>query len=80
MYCRKCGVELRAGARFCQKCGAEAPKAESMSVPRPSSETSPSVTAYETGKEPSLIKTVPEPSGNSSNGQFHEWFSNAGDL
>ena len=26
MFCRKCGAELKPGARFCAKCGAEVPE------------------------------------------------------
>ena len=80
MYCKKCGVELRAGAKFCQKCGAEVPKAKTMSTELPSTGAHSSAPAYSMEKEPALVKTIPESSENRSNGQFHEWFSQAGDL
>ena len=34
MFCRKCGVELRAGAMFCHKCGHPAPVPDGR-APRP---------------------------------------------
>ena len=70
MFCRKCGAELRikAGAKFCGKCGAPI-AASKTSVPEPE-------------KKPTLISSMPKPgsSGTSSNGEKDNWFSDAGDL
>lgn len=76
MFCRKCGVELRAGAMFCHKCGHPAPAPDGR-VPRPSSSAAPSSEAHHA---PGLINTMPKQEERSSGGQFEEWFSDAGDL
>ena len=107
MFCRKCGVELRAGAKFCAKCGTPAPaKAPEPVRPvepvkpvrpvNPAEEVKTVMTREESEKkviyvpptktieapkdEPKLVVTLGETKASSSNGQFDEWFSEAGDL
>ena len=92
MFCRKCGTEFRAGARFCGKCGSPKPvikpaaakaTTSSASAPKKVLETpkrSPETPKPE--KKSVLISSKPKPgsSGSSSNGQFDNWFSDPGDL
>ncbi len=33
MFCKKCGTQLRTGAKFCAKCGAPAPTAVAAATP-----------------------------------------------
>ena len=92
MFCRKCGTEFSAGARFCGKFGspkpvikpaAEKATTSSASAPKKVLETpkrSPETPKPE--KKSVLISSMPKPgsSGSSSNGQFDNWFSDPGDL
>ena len=86
MFCRKCGTEFRAGARFCGKCGSPKPaKATTLSASAPKKVPETSKRSPETPKPEKksvLISSMPKPgsSGSSSNGQFDNWFSDPGDL
>lgn len=88
MFCRKCGVEVRAGAKFCHKCGHPAPVSggtASAGARMPggtaSAEARMPGSPYVSEKEkPGLIKTMPEQTDRNSEEQFQEWFSDAGDL
>ena len=74
MFCRKCGTEFRAGARFCGKCGSPKP------VIKPAA--AKATTSSASAPKSVLISSMPKPgsSGSSSNGQFDNWFSDPGDL
>lgn len=94
MYCRKCGADIRLNAKFCAKCGTPVaivpeakPEAARPKVPVVPSEP-PRETAVEIPRAPGikpeepakLMINIPETKQNSSNGQFHEWFTEADDL
>lgn len=83
LFCRKCGAEIRHGAKFCAKCGETAPSAKPSVATAPETYKPPVKPPEEVKKAeeaPKLIITLPETKSGGSNGQFDEWFSDAGDL
>lgn len=86
-HCRKCGAPLRRNAKFCAKCGTPVATPTGAGSTPPPVKPPVSPTPDERKPEPEdekpakLITTLPkEPSGNSTNGRFDEFFSDAGDL
>lgn len=92
MFCKKCGAQIRLNAKFCAKCGTPAPVARPVEpteevktlLTREGSRTvtpvAPAPAAPEAKEDPKLIINMAETRASSSNGQFDEWFTEAGDL
>ena len=81
MFCRKCGAELRikAGAKYCGKCGTPIKAPEPVVTPKPEPKRAPEPTPVREERS-TLISSMPKPSEHRAEGDIHDWFSDAGDL
>ena len=93
MFCKKCGTEIRLNAKFCAKCGTPVP-VPAPAEKKPAEDVKPilnrkeetrsdpamSRTPEKKAEEPELVIHMDKTKSSSSNGQFHEWFSEPGDL
>lgn len=93
MFCKKCGAEIRLNAKFCAKCGTPVPT-PAPAEKKPTEDVKPLLNRKEgmrpdppaarvpekKEEEPKLVIHMDSTKASSSNGQFHEWFSEPGNL